>query len=56
MGEAIDLQRREFTCDEPGLHLLFTGIVLVLRTFSRVRKGESVGVILETTITPAETT
>jgi len=32
-----------------------TGILLVQRTFSRVRKGESIGVVLETTRAPAET-
>jgi len=35
---------------------LQSGLVLVLRTFSRVMEGESVGVILETSTTPAETT
>lgn len=52
IGAVHDPVGRKPSAQVPALR---SGIVLVLRTFSRVLEGESVGVILEIT-TPAETT
>jgi predicted deacylase len=46
-GQTIGIVREAFSTEEHAMKADKTGIVIVLRTFPRVRKGESVGVVVE---------
>lgn len=46
-GQTIGIVREAYSTEEHAMKANRTGIVIVLRTFPRVRKGESVGVVVE---------